>query len=319
MDPYTDETKQWLDKRFNKIDEDGIYIAHQPIYGYLNGHCGPGDYVTCYNRVYETMLALSHLRGFTSVLDVGAAEGFTANAAVHLFNTKVECCDLSKSACMRAEEIFSLHATQADIHHLPYKDGAFDVVICNETLEHLTDWKRGAQELIRVANKAIIISVPHESEQLIERNRISGEKHAHINRFDTDSFDDIASSSGLDIALVKPFQHKSTSRISWTILGTPKVHCSHSKYPPFAYSGYNCLLNILRNTLGNFLPVSLMRWDSGLVGKSIDDYGAIIFILTKSKNHFTTVPTCDISPQSIVDFSVPLYRLGCCSNEHGLR
>ena len=312
MDDYTLETKKWLDERFNKTDEKGVYIAHQPIYGYLNGHCDPSDYVTCYNRVYETMLALSHLHGFTNVLDVGAAEGFTASAAAKVFKMKVECCDLSKSACMRAEEIFSLPATQADIHQLPYKDGSFDVVVCNETLEHLADWKRGAQELIRVANKGIIITVPHESEEVVERNRHSGEKHAHINRFDTDSFDEIARSNGLHIALVKPFQHKSTTRISWALLGTPKKHCSQSKYPPLAYSVYNRLLHIVRKTLGKFLPVTLMRRDSGLVGGSIDDYGTILFILTKSKDCFASVPPRQISPQSIVDLSVPFHRLTNC-------
>ena len=41
----------------------------------------------------------------------------------------------------RANEIFKLKATPVDIHNLPFKDNEFDVVICSETLEHVTESK----------------------------------------------------------------------------------------------------------------------------------------------------------------------------------
>lgn len=50
----------------------------------------------------------------------------------------------------------------ADAQHLPFKDGAFDKVICTEVLEHIPDDKQGIGELFRVAKASSdgAVSVP---------------------------------------------------------------------------------------------------------------------------------------------------------------
>ncbi len=50
----------------------------------------------------------------------------------------------------------------ADAQHLPFRDGAFDKVLCTEVLEHIRDDKAGIRELYRVAKpKAdVAVSVP---------------------------------------------------------------------------------------------------------------------------------------------------------------
>ena len=50
----------------------------------------------------------------------------------------------------------------ADAQHLPFKDGAFDKVMCTEVLEHVPDDKEGIQELYRVAkpDSDVAVSVP---------------------------------------------------------------------------------------------------------------------------------------------------------------
>ena len=40
MDTYTEDTKSWLDQRFREVDAEGVFLAHQPIYGFRRGHCG---------------------------------------------------------------------------------------------------------------------------------------------------------------------------------------------------------------------------------------------------------------------------------------
>ena len=50
----------------------------------------------------------------------------------------------------------------ADAQHLPFKDGAFDKVMCTEVLEHIPDDKEGIRELHRVARPGadVAVSVP---------------------------------------------------------------------------------------------------------------------------------------------------------------
>jgi SAM-dependent methyltransferase len=48
------------------------------------------------------------------------------------------------------------------VYALPYPDRAFDVVVATEVLEHLHDPSGAVRELLRVARKAVILTVPHE-------------------------------------------------------------------------------------------------------------------------------------------------------------
>ena len=59
---------------------------------------------------------------------------------------------------------------------------AFDVALCSETLEHVSDFRAALRAAAR-ACRAVVITIPHESEQQVDHNRASGELHAHINRF----------------------------------------------------------------------------------------------------------------------------------------
>lgn len=187
MDSFTRENKIWLDKRFKEWDKSGIYLAHNPIYGFLKTQ----DRVTCaesYSRVFQVMRALSDI-GFKSLLDVGGAEGYYPFVARQIFGAKVRNCDLSLEACRRAKEIFGIESDVCDAHNLPYKDRQFDVVICSETLEHVTDIERVIDELLRVAKKAVVISVPTEPIAAVSYNIKKKVPHGHIHSFNIKSFD----------------------------------------------------------------------------------------------------------------------------------
>jgi hypothetical protein len=45
--------------------------------------------------------------------------------------------------------------------HLPYEDNFFDTIVCLDTLEHIDDLHDGFYDLLRVAKKNIIISLPN--------------------------------------------------------------------------------------------------------------------------------------------------------------
>jgi len=49
---------------------------------------------------------------------------------------------------------------KGDISHLEFTDKSFDAVICLDVLEHISNWKKSFYELVRVAKKNVIISVP---------------------------------------------------------------------------------------------------------------------------------------------------------------
>src|SRR4030043_1266483 len=200
MDSYTIKTKTWLDSRFKLASETGIYYAHQPIYGFRKNHCEP-PYVIKYIPTYQIMKSLSRLK-FDSLLDVGGAEGYKAYIAKQLYGIKVENSDLSSEACKRAEEIFHLKSTPADIHNLPFADNEFDVILCSETLEHVTELDRAINEILRVTKKALVITVPHEDQSVIDNNIRGEESHLHIRSFNLKSFD-FLKSRGYDVIAKK--------------------------------------------------------------------------------------------------------------------
>src|SRR5665811_497042 len=129
MDSYTKETKIWLEDRFKECDETGIYLAHEPIYGYRKGHhdLDPAFACAC---TYQIMRAFSRLI-FDSLLDVNGAEGYKASIAKQLFGIKVVNSDLSEEACKRAEEIHDIKSSPANIQDLPFKDNEYDVILCS--------------------------------------------------------------------------------------------------------------------------------------------------------------------------------------------
>lgn len=52
--------------------------------------------------------------------------------------------------------------SRADVAGLPFKDGAFDAVICSEVLEHIPDGRAAIRELVRVLKPGgeLVVSVP---------------------------------------------------------------------------------------------------------------------------------------------------------------
>jgi SAM-dependent methyltransferase len=57
----------------------------------------------------------------------------------------------------------------ADAQHLPFRDGAFDKVVCTEVLEHIPDDRAGVRELVRVlrAGGDIAVSVPSHGPEVV--------------------------------------------------------------------------------------------------------------------------------------------------------
>ena len=307
MDDYTSTTKAGLDKRFRLSESDGIYYAFQPIYGHDKGHSEPG-LLARYTRTYAIMTALSHLR-FETLLDVGGAEGYTSHVARSLFSVDVEHSELSEQACQRARDIFNLRSTAVDVQALPFDDNHFDAVLCSETLEHVPGRDAAVQELLRIAAKALVITVPHESPDVIDTIREEGKFHGHIHTFDADSFGGLKSRncevmhkkivsvlSRVVTAWTEPYEREWRAGMRW-----PKAFID-------AYNACIPVLKAMKRVFGRKGISLVMRLDA-VSCRIFRSHGAILFIILKDKSAYTERATRRVSPGEILDITVPFFYM----------
>ncbi len=92
----------------------------------------------------------------TTVLDAGCGNGLITN----ILPDWLQVTGLDRSATALAD----VHWPTAigDVTDLPYPDQSFDLVMCNDVIEHLDDADRqqAVRELARVTNRYLIISIP---------------------------------------------------------------------------------------------------------------------------------------------------------------
>src|SRR6185369_2231709 len=311
MDDYTQKTKEWLNNRFKECDEHGVYFAHQPIYGFRNEPCEPG-YICRYILTFQIMRMLSLLQ-FDTLLDVGGAEGYKAFLAQQLFEAKVTTSDLSEEACKRAEELFRIPAVPADIHDLPFDNNEFDVILCSESLEHVTDYKKAAYELLRVAKKAVIITVPHESENITEHNKHEGLIHSHIHNFDLTTFNYLQS-EGYEVISKRLFNYLSVIPAS-LIDARPRTHCDSWKHPKLLTQIYNLLVPVAGQLLNKKAASLLLELDDFMC-KIVPLYKANLYLILKDNNSLLKKEVRHVSPNDILGFQVPHHNLSVRSISH---
>lgn len=100
----------------------------------------------------------------TSALDAGCGEGHVTSWIELAFPAaRVAGVDGRDDAlaALRARSP-RVETAVGDLYALPFPDGAFEVVVCTEVMEHLDDPVRGLAELARVASRALVLTVPHE-------------------------------------------------------------------------------------------------------------------------------------------------------------
>lgn len=270
MDKYTADTKRTLEQIFCR-STDGIYHAHQPIYGYRTSK-GSTSCIARYMITKSILNALNRYR-FSTFIDIGGAEGYTANLVKQIFNVEVTSTDLSENACKMAKAIFGINAIPADIHSLPFDNNAFDIVLSSETIEHVSDYKKAIDELLRITKHVLIITVPHESEKIVADNIRNQVPHGHINHFDIHSLDYLKE-RGYRLMYEKTMS---------PLLIVPRVIAEGFKKPStkFHFKLYNAFTPIFRNLFG----IKTANWLTDLdikMTKTFGLYGGITFTIEKS-------------------------------------
>jgi 2-polyprenyl-3-methyl-5-hydroxy-6-metoxy-1,4-benzoquinol methylase len=111
-----------------------------------------------------TMAHLPEIRG-RYVLEVGCGRGVFARYLAEQ-GANLVAADFSEAAVLHARKrLEGLNVTTlvADIQDLPFEDGSFDVVISQETLEHVPDPAKGLAELVRVTRPGgkVLVTTPN--------------------------------------------------------------------------------------------------------------------------------------------------------------
>ena len=97
------------------------------------------------------------------MLDAGCGEGETLARLGSGLPEHVAAIDVSADAVsFTAQRFPSVEVSRQSLVDLPFADGSFDLVVCLEVLEHLSDPDSALAELARVASGHVIVSVPHE-------------------------------------------------------------------------------------------------------------------------------------------------------------
>jgi ubiquinone/menaquinone biosynthesis C-methylase UbiE len=300
MDSYTAEEVARMEKRF-RDSVDGIYRAHQPIYGYRKWPC-EWFFTGRYIPTLRIMKVLARLR-CESMLDVGGAEGYKSYVARELFGLRVHSSDLSEEACKRAREIFGVEATPLDIHDLRFPGGQFDVLICSETLEHVAEPKKATDELLRVARKAVIITVPVEDPEYLKEHYSDNN---HINAFDVDSFDYLKE-RGYTV-LAKKYMGRRTLHYGKLLENCARVEYSKERrYPKFVYALYNRVVPMLDGRLGARLMAWLIAGDE-IASRFTRDHAGVLCVVLKDPSCYGR-PRRHVSAAQIMKFTVPYYYL----------
>ena len=78
---------------------------------------------------------------------------------------------------------------EASILRIPYDNNHFDVVICFQVLEHIPDYEKAIDELLRVSNRFILLSTDFvtKSERISYRDPFNN-PHGHMHQFNLNNF-----------------------------------------------------------------------------------------------------------------------------------
>jgi 2-polyprenyl-3-methyl-5-hydroxy-6-metoxy-1,4-benzoquinol methylase len=128
------------------------YLKKNPLRRYLIGQ---------YLRSVEVLATQA---APASILDVGCGEGFVVK---HLRETvappRLDGLDIDRPVLDVARfQNRSSGFARASVFELPFPADSYDLVLCNEVLEHLEAPERALGELARVSRGHLILSVPRE-------------------------------------------------------------------------------------------------------------------------------------------------------------
>ncbi len=137
---------------YSRSDNEAKYRSRNPVVRHLVGRF--------LDRVGAAVEAVRPHR----VLEVGCGEGIVLDyLGRRTTGTRFEGLELDAAALEEARaRCPDTSFARGDVCELPFRSGAFDLVVCLEVLEHLPDPGRALREVRRVSRQGCLLSVPHE-------------------------------------------------------------------------------------------------------------------------------------------------------------
>jgi SAM-dependent methyltransferase len=136
---------------------------------------------------------IPHLLDTGSLLDVGCGEGYflkeLSDSGLVLAG-----CDISPvrlGAARRNLTGTGISLFTDDIRCLHHGDGEYDQVTALEVLEHIPEWQQALSELMRVASRRVVVTVPYDERLVLQSCPECGETaylYGHMNSFREDDF-----------------------------------------------------------------------------------------------------------------------------------
>jgi SAM-dependent methyltransferase len=98
-----------------------------------------------------------------TVLDAGCGEGEAIERLGGVLPRRVAAVDIQEQClAFTRRRLPFVETSLQSVYELDFEDGAFDLVLCLEVLEHLERPDEALEELCRVCRGGLVLSVPHE-------------------------------------------------------------------------------------------------------------------------------------------------------------
>lgn len=140
--------------RCKSIEDEKKHLSKNPIMKFVLGK---------FKKDIAVMAALASPR---NILDIGCGNGFVTKQIANAFpKAKIIAIDIEKDKIEYAKKYNkagNVKYARGNLFRLPFKKNSFDLVICNEVLEHLEDYKKAIQVLTGLSSKYFLVSVPNE-------------------------------------------------------------------------------------------------------------------------------------------------------------
>jgi 2-polyprenyl-3-methyl-5-hydroxy-6-metoxy-1,4-benzoquinol methylase len=131
-----------------------------------------------------------------SVLEIGVGEGFLSGLLSERHpEVEFSGVDLNEQdLALLAQKFPRIKRYCANIYDLSALPGGYDLIICAEVLEHVDEPERALEQIVRLAPKRVILTVPHEPWFMLSNLAMGknitrlGNDIEHVNHFTVSSF-----------------------------------------------------------------------------------------------------------------------------------
>ncbi|MGV8162830.1 MAG: class I SAM-dependent methyltransferase [Candidatus Nanoarchaeia archaeon] len=158
---------------------------------YYDAVGNPDEHIVEIRRFKKT---LPHIISEGTLLDVGCGPGHWLKFLYENTQLSLEGSDVSQirlNAAIKNLKGTNIELKLADTQNLPYATNSFNQVTALEVIEHVPDWKESVNELIRVASKKVIITVPYKEKRISSPCNSCGEtiyQFGHLHSFSEKDF-----------------------------------------------------------------------------------------------------------------------------------